>query len=87
MCAHQRVPIAPLVDQDRNFPMRKLIVLAALTLSLAACGHSEGERALTGGLIGAGGGAVVGSMTGIGPVGGAVIGGVGGAGIGAVTAH
>lgn len=67
--------------------MRKFILLGGMMFALAACGHSEGERALSGGLIGAGGGAIVGSMTGIGPVGGALIGGAGGAGLGAVTAH
>ena len=66
--------------------MRTAIVIA-LTLSLAACGHSTGTRAVTGGLIGAGGGAVVGSATGLGAGTGALVGGLGGAGVGAATAH
>jgi osmotically inducible lipoprotein OsmB len=62
-----------------------LLVFAALGLALAGCGHQPGERAVSGGLIGAGAGAVIGSVTGIGPVGGAVIGGAVGAVGGAAT--
>ena len=58
-----------------------------LSASLAACGRSPGTRAVTGGLIGAGGGAAVGAATGLGPGTGALIGGVGGAAIGAGTAR
>lgn len=56
-----------------------------LMAALAACGENPGERALTGGLIGAGGGAAVGATTGLGIVPGVVIGGIGGAVIGAAT--
>jgi osmotically inducible lipoprotein OsmB len=70
--------------------MLKSLRLGALSLPLvlavAACGNTPGERAVTGGLIGAGGGAVVGSATGIGVIPGAVVGGLGGAAIGAATA-
>ncbi len=66
--------------------MRKAIVLSIVMTALAACGHSEGTRAVTGGLIGAGGGAVIGGATGLGAGTGALIGGVGGAGAGALTA-
>ena len=65
--------------------MRKFVVIAGSLLALAACGHTDGTRAVTGGLIGAGGGAVVGSATGLGAGTGALIGGAGGAGIGALT--
>ena len=65
--------------------MTKLIAVIAFVLGLAACGSSPGERAVTGGAIGAGAGAVVGATTGVGVLPGAVIGGVGGAAIGAVT--
>jgi len=58
--------------------------LAGLAL-LGACGQTTGDRALSGGAIGAGTGAVVGAVTGGNPVTGAVIGGVGGAAIGAIT--
>ena len=65
--------------------MRKLVIMTGALLALAACGHTDGTRALSGGLIGAGGGAVVGSATGLGAGTGALIGGAGGAGIGALT--
>jgi hypothetical protein len=55
------------------------LVLAAL--SLAGCGYSPGSRALSGGAIGAGSGAIIGAVTGIGPGAGALIGG----GVGALT--
>jgi osmotically inducible lipoprotein OsmB len=54
-------------------------------LALAGCGDTEGTRALTGGAIGAGGGAIIGAATG-GNVGtGALVGGLLGAGTGALT--
>lgn len=62
--------------------------LAALGMAalLAACGHSPGERALSGGAIGAGAGAGLAAITG-GAVGtGAIVGGAAGAATGAVTA-
>lgn len=65
----------------------KTIIALALALSLTACGHTTGTRAVTGGLLGAGGGAAVGSATGLGAGTGAVVGGLGGAGVGAATAH
>ncbi len=65
--------------------MNRCLVLLALMLGIGACGHDPGTRALTGGAIGAGAGAVVGSTTGVGVVPGAVVGGVGGAVIGAAT--
>lgn len=67
--------------------MRTISVgLVGLTLlALGACGHSTGERALSGGAIGAGGGALAGAALGN-PLAGAVVGGVAGAGVGAVTA-
>jgi osmotically inducible lipoprotein OsmB len=66
--------------------MRKLMIaLAGVTmLGLAGCGHSTGDRAVSGGLIGAGGGAVAGAALGN-PLAGAVVGGVAGAGVGAAT--
>ncbi len=62
--------------------------IAALTfaaLVASACGDTWGQRAVTGGAIGAGGGAIVGAATGMGPLTGAVVGGVVGAGVGAAT--
>jgi osmotically inducible lipoprotein OsmB len=63
-----------------------LVIIAGLGLSVAACGQRPGERALTGGLIGAGAGAAVGAATGGNPGTGALIGGGAGAIGGAVTA-
>jgi len=40
-----------------------LAICAALALATAACGDTPGQRALTGGAIGAGGGALVGAAT------------------------
>jgi len=53
-------------------------------LGLSACGHTPGDRAVSGGLLGAGGGAAIGSLYGDAGK-GAVIGGVGGAALGALT--
>jgi osmotically inducible lipoprotein OsmB len=53
-------------------------------LALAACGQSTGDRALSGGAIGAGAGAVGGALLGS-PGTGALIGGALGAGTGALT--
>ena len=61
------------------------LALAALALSLAGCGYNRGDRALSGGLIGAGGGAAIAAMTGGAPLVGAVIGGAAGALGGAAT--
>jgi len=56
-----------------------------MTLALSACGNSQGDRALSGGLLGAGAGAAVSGITG-GSLGtGALIGGALGAVGGAVT--
>ena len=61
-----------------------LAIVTSLLLGLAACGNNPGDRALTGGAIGAAGGAVVGAAAGN-PIAGAVVGGLGGAAIGAAT--
>jgi hypothetical protein len=60
------------------------MAVIGLALTVAACGDTPGQRAVTGGAIGAGTGAVVGSTMGA-PLGGAVVGGLGGAAIGAAT--
>lgn len=67
--------------------MRKtlLILSAAAILPLAACGETTGERALSGGGIGAGIGAAGAALTGGSLLGGAVIGGAAGAATGALT--
>jgi hypothetical protein len=65
--------------------MRKLLPMLGVAALLAGCGYSTGDRAISGGLLGAGAGAGVAAVTG-GNVGtGALIGaGVGAAG-GALT--
>ena len=67
--------------------IRKIPALIALTagLGLAACGETPGTRAVTGGLLGAGTGAAVGSFSGNAGT-GALIGGAVGAVGGAATA-
>lgn len=59
----------------------KAIMIGATLTLLAACGDRPGERALSGGAIGAGAGAVGGALIGGDPLTGALIGG----GVGAVT--
>lgn len=65
--------------------MRKYLVLTAILFTATACGDTWGQRAVTGGGIGAGSGAVIGAVTGMGPLTGALIGGAVGAGAGAAT--
>lgn len=65
--------------------MRTYVVLAAILLTATACGDTWGQRAVTGGGIGAASGAVLGAATGFNPLLGAVVGGAAGAGIGAAT--
>ncbi len=62
------------------------VAAGMLAMTLAACGERPGERALTGGGLGAAGGAVIGAATGGSVVGGALIGGGLGAATGALTA-
>lgn len=67
---------------------RQSIMLTGMlcaVLSLSACGQTKGERALSGGAIGAGAGAVGGALMGGDPVTGAIIGGAAGAATGALT--
>lgn len=65
----------------------KTVVLGttlAAGLALSACGTTPGDRAVSGGLLGAGAGAAIGSLSGDAGA-GAVIGGIGGAAVGALT--
>jgi osmotically inducible lipoprotein OsmB len=62
-----------------------IALLLCASLGLAACGHTTGTRAVTGGLIGAGAGAGVSAVTGGRPATGALIGGGVGAAGGALT--
>ena len=63
----------------------KSFVLTGILLAATACGDTWGQRAVTGGAIGAGSGAVLGAATGFNPLLGAVVGGAAGAGIGAAS--
>ena len=65
--------------------MARVVVLTSVLLALTACGDTWGQRAVTGGGIGAASGAVLGVATGFNPLLGAVVGGAAGAGIGAAT--
>lgn len=67
--------------------MKRITFVLAMTLpllALGACGQSTGDRALSGGGIGAGLGTVGGLLVGA-PLEGALIGGAVGAGTGALT--
>lgn len=66
----------------KRFTLATIILFSVLALS--ACGNTTGDRALSGGGIGAGVGALGGLMVGA-PVAGALIGGAVGAGTGALT--
>ena len=63
----------------------KLILITTLLLSVTACGNTWGQRAVTGGGIGAGSGAIIGALTPIGILPGALVGTAVGAGVGAAT--
>ena len=65
-------------------PFRSFAMVAGAAMFLAACGTDPGERAVSGGLLGAGAGAAIGAAAGN-PGAGALIGGLGGAALGAGT--
>jgi osmotically inducible lipoprotein OsmB len=65
--------------------MAKYAVMLAILFGATACGNTWGQRAVTGGAIGAGSGAAIGAVTGVGVLPGALVGGAVGAGVGAVT--
>ena len=66
--------------------MRICAVIAFLSLAtLAGCGNDPGTRAVSGGLIGAGGGAAIGALAGGHAATGAIVGGAAGAVTGAAT--
>ncbi len=69
-----------------NKPMKRVLPALALlpVLGLGACGYSQGDRAISGGLLGAGAGAAIGSLSGNAGTGALIGGGVGALG-GAAT--
>jgi hypothetical protein len=64
--------------------MSRIMTMAVLLSALAGCGNDPGTRALSGGAIGAGGGAAIGALSGNAGA-GALIGGAAGAVGGAAT--
>lgn len=60
--------------------VRTLTFVAAACLTLAACGQTTGTRTVSGGLIGAGGGAAIGALAGNAGLGAVIGAGVGLAG-------
>src|SRR5271155_4257453 len=83
---HRRFSLA---DPRKRVSMSRRIIpalaLLGCVLPLVACGYSPGDRAVSGGLIGAGGGAAIGAVTGGSPLTGALIGGAVGAVAGGVS--
>jgi hypothetical protein len=65
--------------------IRYVALATVAAFLLAACGSSTGDRALSGGAIGAGAGAGLGAITGTSVLGGAALGGAAGAAGGALT--
>ncbi len=63
----------------------KIFLIMALCAPVAACGNTKGERALSGGGIGAGIGAGAAAITGGSLATGAIVGGAAGAATGALT--
>jgi hypothetical protein len=61
------------------------LVLLGLGFAVTGCGYNQGDRAASGGLLGAGGGAAISALTGGNPLTGALIGGAVGAVGGAAT--
>jgi hypothetical protein len=77
-----RIREIPRLEEEN---MSRIIALALTAGLLAACGTSTTDRALSGGAIGAGAGALGGAALGGSPVTGALLGGAVGAGAGALT--
>lgn len=77
-------PTSISVLKMKEFITNSLLV-SFLAIGLAGCGYSQGDRAASGGLFGAAGGAGIAALTGGSPLAGAAIGGAAGAVGGAVT--
>jgi hypothetical protein len=76
-------------ERERMMVRNRFRILTASTLiaaafALSACGTDPSDRAVSGGLLGAGAGAAIGSLAGSAGA-GAIIGGVGGAAVGALS--
>ncbi len=68
-------------------PNLTLLALAVATLALPGCGNTTGDRAVSGGLLGAGGGAALGAIVGGNAGTGALLGGLAGAATGGLTSN
>jgi len=79
------VPLAAREDRKIFRVAAAGVMLLAIGLSVSGCGYSPGDRAASGGLIGAGTGAAIAAATGGAPLTGALVGGAVGAIGGAVT--
>ena len=64
---------------------KAIALVLPLALMVSACGDTWGQRAVTGGAIGAGTGVAVGALVGWPIIGTALVGGLGGAVVGAAT--
>jgi len=64
---------------------KKLLLVSVVAASLAGCGDTPGERAVSGAGIGAGAGALGGALTGGSVGGGALVGGLAGGAVGGLT--
>lgn len=76
--------------RNLSFPtLARLALVAAVAVPMAACSgmNHQQQRTLSGGAIGAAGGAAVGALTGGSAVTGALLGGAGGAALGAITSR
>src|SRR4051812_9555100 len=79
-------PLSSRQIREATMQLKNLVLGSAIAaaLALGGCGTNPGDRAVSGGLLGAGAGAAIGAATGSAAT-GAVIGGVAGAAIGAAT--
>ena len=87
---HPVSSVAAVRGEQKEIPMKhpkiaSTLVAVGLGLAVAGCGNRPGERAVSGGLLGAGAGAAIGAIAGGSPLTGALIGGTAGAVGGAVT--
>ena len=75
-----------LESRTKRASRKQVVRVAAIAaaIALSACGTTDGDRAVSGGLIGAGAGAAIGSLSGDAGA-GALIGGLAGAAAGALT--
>jgi hypothetical protein len=76
--------LSPSEEVSMRKNARNAALLLGCALFLVGCGTNPGDRAVSGGMLGAGAGAVIGAMTGN-PATGAAIGAASGAFVGAVT--